>query len=389
MSARRLISLVCVLVLVVTTSACGARKKVEEKVAKVAEKAVEKVVGKAITDAAQDETREAERDGATSNTPTPKPRRAPTETKPVADAQPERAYVPPETFGQPDMLDSYRLHVKVSTTIDPDTTASDEPQDSEMEYWIEVVREPPASRMVTSVYGGGDEGTFETIQIGDIVYINPTGEMWMVVTQEAGTAGAAEVMALGRGYQFSELPDCKDMGTETIGGLETRRYRCDETTPQWKASVFAPEILGGQMEAWVSTDYDLVVKSTSDYRVKTEEGEIRELHMTMEFTDINAPITIEAPADAPKPGLPDDIPLIDGADNMQVVTPMVTFEVAKRAQDVSDWYVAAMKDHGWSLAEGESMLPMMHTYAKGDRQANMIIAEAEGKTSVTVIVAEP
>lgn len=142
------------------------------------------------------------------------------------------------------------------------------------------------------------------------------------------------------------------------------------------------------MDAWVSSEYNAAIKAISTYKAKDQEGKTAEVHMEFEYSDINQPIEITAP-EGVQVGLPEDIPLIEGAEELTAIGSIVSFQVAKSAQEVSDYYIATMQDNGWTYKSDESMPPMLHSFAKGERQASLMLGEEDGRTSVTVMVGEP
>ena len=383
----RAVMLLLLVATILVTMGCGAREKVREKVVDVAKGPTEKVVEEAETKIAEGEKEKEEEPAITptSARADPTAAKAPPPTEPPAPpkAESERPSTPvPDTFEPAETLESYRLHMKMKTVIVGGTT-------TEFEHWLDFVREPPARHVLTKIIAeiGAEEQVVESIQIGDAVYTNVTGEEWLAVTGTSGMTGAGELLTLARGYQFSKISDCKDSGKERVNGMETSRYHCDETAEQWRSSTLGPEIVEGQMDAWLSTEYGIVIKAVSDYKIKAGD-EVQELHMTMEYTDINKPIKIEAPEGVERPGLPDDISLIEGASNITAMTPLVTFQVDKPPNDVADYYASAMKENGWALDQSASMPPAMMSYKKGQRTAQILVAEEGSGAGVTIVVSE-
>ncbi|MBM3188196.1 MAG: hypothetical protein FJZ90_05675 [Chloroflexi bacterium] len=367
MMLRRVTLLLLVVVLALTTAACGARKKVQEAAEKVVETAVEKVAPKVETRAAEP-------------TPTPRPTVAePTATQPPAEE--EAAQEAPEAVELIGFLDSFRLYVRYQLTQEGEVYQA--------EHWMDVVKDPPARRIQTRFTDeDGEEMTSEWIQIGDTVYARPAGDDWIATSDTSGFIGPEELVGLARGYQFSRIPDCQDLGLDTVNGMQARHYRCDESSPLWQAAAEMPELIEGQMDAWVSTQYKEAIKVVSRYKVKDTEGEISEVEMTLEYRDINMPIEISAP-EGVQLSLPEDIPLMEGAKLTAAMGPMIAMMAPKPPQEVSEFYIAAMQENGWTYQADESMPPMMHSFVKGERKASVMIMEMEGGSNVTVMTGEP
>jgi hypothetical protein len=105
------------------------------------------------------------------------------------------------------------------------------------------------------------------------------------------------------------------------------------------------------------------------------------------LTQINEPIEIRAPEGVQKPGLPEDIPLIEGAEDISAIGDMVSFSVARSTEDVSEFYTEAFADNGWAAEEAEGALPGLLTFTKDTRTATLMIAEEDGRSNVIIMLA--
>ncbi len=303
-----------------------------------------------------------------------KPTKAPS---PTATAEPEEEA--PLSLVSAQELDSYRQVVRMSGT------QGDEQW--EMEMVTEFVREPPAQRYVMRVSDEtGEETSFETIQVGDTTYIGggPEGEWMSMTSSESPELSDTGFIGLEDSFYSDE---CKYMGKKTVNGLQTRHYHCSE-----KALLAMPNVGGGVIQdaegdVWVSIQYDVAVRFIFSWKGKDEDGVAVEGRWESDLTDINKPIKIEAPEGVAAAGLPDDIPMIDGAYEVSAMMGMVSFQVDKVIAEVSEFYQAAMARNGWTPEEG-AMMPNMLNFSKGDRTASFILSEEGAATQVTIMVNE-
>jgi len=303
-----------------------------------------------------------------------KPTKAP---KPTATSEAEEAEGPLELASAIE-LDSYRQGIKM------EGKHGDEPYSTDMV--IEYVADPPAQRFVMKgTDEDGDDISMEMIQIGDATYMGgPDGE-WMAMT----SSDSPDLTEAG----FMDLEDsiysdeCKYKGKEKVNGLQTKHYHCNERALMAMPTTGGGTIQDAEGDVWVSTEYNVAVKMVFSWKGKDDEGVAIEGRLEMNLTDINKPIKIEAPEGVEKPGLPDDISLMDGAHDVNAMMGMVSFIVDKPAADVAKYYQSAMPRNGWKFDESGSMGDNMLKFDKGDRSANVMLSEEGSVTNVTIMVA--
>jgi len=361
---RALVIAVVLSVLPLLTTGCALAKVIKEE-------ATDK-----IEEVAQEKAEEAEAESeqeAPTKKPTSKKAEAaePTATE-AEEEEPERV-----ALGSVIELDSYRQVVTASGT------RGDEEWQTEM--LTEVVREPPAQRyVVTSFDESEGEMAIEIIQIGDVTYMRGPDGNWMSMTSSDPT-DMAEMDILEPDEAFN-TDECDYKGKEKVNGLETKHYVCDT-----KALLSMPTQAGtgsiekGTAEYWVSTKYNVAVKVILDMVGKDEDGVELGIQWQVEVTDINEPIEIEAPEGVEEAGLPDDIPMIDGAYEMSAMTGIVNFKVDTPVAEVAEFYQSAMDRNGWTFDEDGSMGDMMLKFDKGERSANLMLAEEGESTTVTIM----
>jgi hypothetical protein len=146
------------------------------------------------------------------------------------------------------------------------------------------------------------------------------------------------------------------------------------------------EVLEGQLDTWASTEYNVVVRMTAGWKYRDAADVLTEFYLESDLTDINEDITIEAPEGVDMPGLPEDIPLMDGATEVNAITGITSFQVPATLEEVTAFYQEAMPDNGWTQAEGGGAIPSMLSYEKDGRTATIMMGAEDGETSVTIMV---
>jgi len=357
---RTLAIIVVVSLLALLTMGCAVTDLLKKKAGEKVEEVVAKV-----------EEVEPEEGEATAASPTKPSTKA---EKPTPTAEAEEA---PLSLGSVEELDSYRQTMRISGRT------GDEEYD--MEIIAEFVREPRASRFVMKGRDEtGQDSSMEMIQIGDTTYMQgPNGDWMSMTSSESEDMMDPGILDAESGI---DTDSCKYKGKDKVGGLQAKHYFCD------KAALFSmPGVIGaiesGQADIWVSTKYDVPVKMVVDGKGKDEDGVEFESHWELEITAINKPIKIEAPEGVEKTGLPEDIPLIDGAYEVNAIMGIVSFKVDMAVAEVSEFYKGAMPRNGWTAEEGAA-IPNMLAFGKGDRTVTFMLGEEDSTTSVTIMVNE-
>ncbi len=279
-----------------------------------------------------------------------------------------------------DLFDSYRGTTKM-------TTKEEGKGEEWWEITIEYERETPAQRM--AMKGSDNEGNIvetEVIQIGDTTYMN-MGDEWIAMQQTGEDVVAGDHSFWGDPGNFMGSGKCKFKGEDKIDGLTAKHYRCvDKLLFTEHQDPSGTRIESGQIDTWVSTKYDVAIKTIVEWKGVTSEGVKVAFKMESLITDINKPINIEPPAGVAAPSAPEDVPIIEGAANLSLMQNIINYEINKSADDVSAFYKAEMVAKGWKQESG--MMPMMLQFTKGERSAQIMIAGEDQKTSVTIMISE-
>ncbi len=301
------------------------------------------------------------------------PTRTPT-LEPTEEPEEELAFVD-STRGL-SHLDSYRSRTVMSWE-------EEDGEKGDIEMLVEFVREPPAQRMVMTGLGDEEEeaGEIEIITIGDTSYMR-FGDEWMAMSaQEESIADLGEIWSAG---DFLGGGRGKYVGRETVNGVATKHYRYEKGA--FRLDTELSSIKEGHADVWLSTKYDVYVRVILHMEGEDEDGNEVAFDMESNLTDINEPITIKPPERVEKPGLPEDIPLIDGATEVSAIGGMVTFEVKKSMEDVVEFYEEEMKANGWEM--DEPVIPGMLDFSKDGRTAGFMIVEEEDLTGVIIFLEE-
>jgi len=274
-----------------------------------------------------------------------------------------------------------------------------------MNMMIEYVRDPKAQHI--SMYGSSlsaqgftKDQPLEMYIIGDKTYMYLMGT-WMQAPSSDSTEGLGDTFLMTSDDVLKNAKSAKYEGRETINGVETKHYSFDEK------GLDATEMAGSKVDQakgdiWVAVDGNYVVKMDTtligtDMGVPSETGNETlsngSMHMVMDVTDVNKPITIEIPTEALEAGQPpEDIPIPDDAAELVNMFGMITYNTDMTAQDLHDFYKAEMPNNGWTETSDEAFGDLfMMEYTKDGSTANITITadSQSGKTSVMITVQEP
>ena len=251
----------------------------------------------------------------------------------------------------------------------------------------EFVREPPAQRLVFSGTGDeGEQGTMEMIQIGDTSYFRGDEGQWL-----AAQSADAATETLGTFWQpedFFDEGQAKLVGRETVNGMKTKHYHYKQEAWLGAFALGVSNVKEAESDIWVSEEYGAYVKALVRIVGEKEDGTRVTVEFGSEVTDINSDIVITAPEGVAKPGLPDDIPAMEGATEMNAFGTMVSYQIAKPVDEVIDFYEEQMKANNWEIEE--VFAPGMMDFTKDGRSAKVMINEGdtEGVTSVVIMTGE-
>jgi hypothetical protein len=286
----------------------------------------------------------------TEPTPTPRPEQ-PTETATVAPAEEptdesgggealadllnlDSLSTNPEGLNQ-GSLSSYRLRVQWTVEPKPDSDAT--ASDSTIE--IAHTRDPLAEQTTVLDEAGVASGM---IRIGDKLWFQ-SGEQWIEVSSD-DMASSMDDMFFNLDSAAAGLTgDARLVGQEEVNGVAARHYTFDES------------LMGTVLGAYEKVKGDVWVAEEGDYVVKyafTAEDEKANYRWIWEVYDVNAPFTIEPPAEAQRAR--EDVPLMPDATGRATYGTMTSYETPSELSAVVDFYMQQMPDQGWSYDEAAS-----------------------------------
>ncbi len=270
---------------------------------------------------------------------------------------------------------SYRLSNKVSVQEEKGTKTN-------ADFLVEFVADPRAQRMViTGLDTSGKNQTMEMIQIGDVSYVNFDGK-WMSMT--AADQSQQQLGWMWNPGDFLNAGKGKFIGNETVNGMETKHYRYDYTA--FNAAASLSDLKEGQADVWALPEDNVYVKVVMHIAGNDKDKGLVTVDLETNVTDINAPITIKAPEGVEKPGLPDDIPMVEGATEVNFVGSTGSFKTDMAVDQVVDFFKTQMQAKGWTLDANSSA--EMLVFTKDKRGATIMVASESGKTSVSIFVTE-
>lgn len=224
-----------------------------------------------------------------------------------------------------------------------------------------------------------------------------TGDQWSVAPRDGmdQPSPAFEVFTGLPGDFGSAIDEATVVGQETVNGVETVHYRVDDQT------IFE-SLLGVMLNAedgevrqlsydvWIAQEAKFVVKY--DFVIQVANAQTTDLdgnpvvadeisaRWQYELFDVNEEITIEWPADAPRPGqislpgfAPGEFPIPPGAQTESTMFGIITLVSPEDAASVAAFYEEALVDLGWTM-EGEGGF---YNWSKDDAAIAMVIGPDE------------
>ncbi len=276
-------------------------------------------------------------------------------------------------------LDSYRMQYIMQW----ETTKDGQKETGSWDIQTEYVRQPPAHRTLWTSTGTEQGDTFEMIQIGTDTYIRSGSEWTAMSSSDQDILGGNQFMTNPFGAIAGEKGKLVRRG-ESANGVSCDHYAFDESTlgsPFGMASVTK-----AKGDTWVSTEFQVVVKYAVHYEGSGlaigGTGGDGTLDIAFDVTDINKPISIQAP-EGVKSAMPQDIPIIEGATEVTAMAGVVSFKTTKTVEEVVTFYTMQLLAQGWTKDEGET--PEIVSFTKGERTAQIMLSAEDGKTNVTII----
>jgi hypothetical protein len=249
-----------------------------------------------------------------------------------------------------------------------------------------ATRNPAAQRMVID----SDDGDMEFIQIGNETWVR-FGDEWMQSGSDT-ESDFGDMLSGGDDWIFNVSDSGYEyLGRATVNGVNTRHYRVKYTEGflgWFGADDDVERITDGSAEVWIADERGLprfTVKSEVQM-TGTSDGETITIVMTQSVSDINQPITIEAPEGVG--GLPDGLPIYPGATDVTSMTSFTMFTAPDDVATVNEFYQEALTGAGWvEVGEGMVLDEMVSSsWDKDGRTLSLMISDDDGSSSVMISV---
>ncbi len=307
----------------------------------------------------------------------------------------EETETPPDTgeglFTAPlalDELTSYRYTAELTWESEDEDTES-----GRMLIETAFQADPPAQHMIVQTWDleGVGDSDMEMILIEGDMYMRYEDEEWITIASE--TDDLWDQVELGwMGDMSAMFGDVEPeyLGQESIDGVLADHYALDEeslVTSGWTGVMGVSEVTEAQMDLWVSVEHEAPIKTVVVID-GTADGEQARVTMESTITDIGEDVDIQPPEGVDAPGLPDDIPVMEGANGLTVMMGIANYTIGISLQAVIDWHLENMESNGWTYSEEESMAPSMLTWTKEGRSVLVMPSEDSGLTNVTIMFGE-
>lgn len=243
---------------------------------------------------------------------------------------------------------------------------------------------PASHRTMTGNDEEGADLAWEVIQIKDATYTR-MGDQWLA-SEGVGGDIMPDLLSWAQPAHFMDTGDCATQGKEMIDGMQTTHYRCEQTvlTGQVQSAIAGAKIDKAQIDIWVAEKLDIAIKMLLTWSGTDAEGVKEDFWYELSLTGVNQPVKIEKPPVEVEAGAAQDIPIMEGATQRTAMPGIVMYQVPKSMADVSSYYVKEMADGGWTLSQGETMLPNMMAFKKGKRSATVMLSDMGGPTQVMI-----
>ncbi len=300
------------------------------------------------------------------------------------------------------VLKSFRAHSEsIFSTTYADGTVDEQKSNFESAF---VQTDGPfgfdESFEMVDIGGTGDSGEepqdMTIISVGENTAMRMMGQPWAVTVRDPEQASPSfEVFSGLPGEMADAIRDAKKIGDETVNGVETTHYRIeDKSAFEAMLGTMMDESEGklAQLgyDVWVAKDGEFAVKY--QFVIEVEDALVTDadgqevvapkmlMSMTYELSDVNAPITIEWPAEAPEPGQIDvpgfELGQFPMPPETQVETSM--FGITSMTSSLSPdeaiaFYTEALEGMGWTM-EG---MGGFYNWSKGDLSMSMVIGPGD------------
>lgn len=292
--------------------------------------------------------------------------------------------------GSLERFNSYRVQMQIDVT-----GAGEGSQSGSMTLSTEHVNEPAASRTTMTVSGNFAEG-FGDLPLGAEMSFTEVGGSSYVVLPGFGCISGGEAEAAAPTDQFADLLDTEEVvgeiaeaefvGEETVNGRATYHYRFNQDDLR-QSDGNLRELTG---DIYVAKEERYTVRMVVDGvgDVGSLGNELQgegNIHLQYDVTDVDQPITIEAPEECGGAG--SQYPVMEGANNLSSFEGLTTYTVNATLEEVATFYQEEMSAAGYEADSDPVMMEdlVMISFTAPDRPDVSVTLNAEGD-SVNVLI---
>ncbi len=410
MKRKSLFLILLALLLVFTLAACGGGDKATETAEKAPAATTEMATQAPATQPEATKAEEAQPTAAPEKEATSAPQEEPTATpeeKPIS-----------EVNRIEDVVNSY--HSEGEFTYQVTVTPADDSEDISVDMtfesdWVKADN-TYGYNMATTVSGLGmptsndnndtANATYQLISIDDTTYIK-MGDQWISAPRDQA-GDESQTFSINIDEFASNLEDLDKVGTETVNGIKATHYTYKDESVY---DSMLGDILSSlkkeneniddydkgnvvtQSDIWIANDGKYPVKAETTveatFKSKVSDKQISvKAHTLVEISNINGDITIEPPADAPKPGEvsvpgfePGTFPIPDQTTVDGSMAGMTTMTSQLSVDEVTAFYDEQLTSMGWTKTEG-----IMPTWTKDGNSFTLMITPGDNNTTSIVIL---
>lgn len=188
------------------------------------------------------------------------------------------------------MFDTYRLDGTIRWQIETGERGS-------ASFDVAVDQQRPAERAEIDLGQGFLRMSFTYLNIEGVAYVQ-SGDRWVPAEQFALPALVEQLGWIGDPRGFVAQGEGRMVGRETVNGVRTEHYVFERDA--LGSLPFLAEVEDGQVDAWYAPEYDAYVRLNAQLE-GVDNRDVRAVYeLESEVSDINAPISIERPADFPE-----------------------------------------------------------------------------------------
>lgn len=244
------------------------------------------------------------------------------------------------------------------------------------------------------------------ISVGENTAMQMMGKQWTVAARDVDQASPSFEMFSGLPGEMNDiLSDAKKIGDETVDGIETTHYRVeDKTVFEAMLGTIMDESEGKLVQlgydVWIAKEGGFAVKY--QFVIEVEDAKVMDadgqevvapkmlMSMSYELSDVNTPITIEWPADAPEPGQidmpgfdPGQFPLPPQSKVESSMFGITNITSSLSPDEVIAFYTDTLEGMGW-IVEG---MGGFYNWSKGDLTLSMVIGpdDTGGGSRITLM----